>query len=435
MAATRTTFLRPSAFRSVPCCLYIAQPLILKTMNSFSDNNIKTTVRPLQYRDLDTVMTLVANACVNKADSCSVALVKQLQQYRNWYLLHKILSLFPNPYQHHFCFYVAEQGAQVRGLVQVAPFNRTRSTWRVERILVETSATLSRTEIGSMLLRHCFETLWEARTWILEVNVNHNATLALYRQSGFQPLAQLTYWAIAPEILAELAEREPKLPNLLPVSNADAQLICQLDTVSMPPILRQVFDRNIQDFKTTFLGGISQQVQRWLGNQEVVRGYVFEPQRKAAIGYFNLQICKDGSQPHQAELTVHPAYTWLYPELVSQMAQVVQNLPSQSLQLASADYQPEREEYLEKIGAQRIEHALLMSRSVWHKLRESKPSTLESLQLSEVLQGLKPARTPIPSRMSWQKAHTSGKQHSASHTENGTGSTQKEDSHKSPESE
>jgi hypothetical protein len=81
------------------------------------------------------------------------------------------------------------------------------------------------------------------------------------------------------------------------------------------------------------------------------------------------------------------------------MARIVQALPAQSLQLASADYQPEREEYLEQLGAERIDHTLLMSRSVWHKLREAKPVSLEGLQLSEVLQGLQRARTPIPSRI------------------------------------
>jgi hypothetical protein len=91
----------------------------------------------------------------------------------------------------------------------------------------------------------------------------------------------------------------------------------------------------------------------------------------------------------------------LYPELLAQMARIVQALPEQSLQLASADYQPEREEYLEHMGAERIDHTLLMSRSVWHKLREAKPVSLEGLQLSEVLQGLQRSRTPIPSRITW----------------------------------
>lgn len=141
-------------------------------------------------------------------------------------------------------------------------------------------------------------------------------------------------------------------------------------------------------------------LKHWISRREVVSGYVFEPQRKAAIGYFQLHLCRNGKHPHSAKLTVHPAYTWLYPELLSQMARVTKDLPAQSLELASADYQPEREEYLEQIGATRVQHTLMMSRSVWHKLRESKFAALEGLQLSEVLQGLQPARKPVPGRFS-----------------------------------
>jgi hypothetical protein len=261
------------------------------------------------------------------------------------------------------------------------------------------------------LLRHCFEAIWEARTWLLEVNIHHKQNLALYRQNGFQPLAQLTYWSIEPVKLQELAAREPDLPNLLPVSNADAQLLYQLDTASMPPLVRQVFDRHIQDFKVGFVRGLLAPIQHWLNKREVISGYVFEPQRKAAIGYFRLQLSRDGSKEHEAELTVHPAYTCLYPELLSQMARITQQVPEQSLKLASADYQTEREEYLDRLGAQRIEHTLLMSRSVWHKLREAKP--LEALQLSEMLQGLQPARTPIPSRMTWLRSLSNDRNGSA----------------------
>ena len=145
-----------------------------------------------------------------------------------------------------------------------------------------------------------------------------------------------------------------------------------------------------------------EQLKQWLEHTNTASGYVFEPQRKAAIAYFKLELCKDGSRSHRAKLTVNPAYTWLYPQLIAQMAQVVQEFAPQSLELASADYQSEREEYLEQIGASRLEHTLLMSRSVWHKIKETKP--LEGLQLSEVLKGFKPARTPVPSRISLLKS-------------------------------
>lgn len=370
-------------------------------------DNAKNVIRPVQSRDLEAIEQLAIQATDADSDTYAVADTQQWQQARRWYWLLKFLSWFPNPWQYAFCIYVVEQVQQIRGLIKVSPFNRTRSTWRVEQVLVDAKAldaenVRSSKDLGSGLLRYCFETVWEARTWLLEVSIHHQSTLALYRQNGFQPLAHLTHWAIAPQLLQELATSQPDLPNLLPVSNADAQLLYQLDTASMPPLIRQVFDRHIQDFKTGFLRAFIDHVQQRLSHTEVVSAYVFEPQRKAAIGYFQLHLCQDGSRTHQAQLTVHPAYTCLYPELLSQMAQILKDLPPQSLQLASTDYQPEREEYLEQLGAERIEHTLLMSRSVWHKLREARP--LEALQLSEVLQKLQPAQTPIPSRLTWLRS-------------------------------
>jgi hypothetical protein len=325
----------------------------------------------------------------------------QMQWLRRWYGLLKFLSWFPNPLQYRFWGYVAEQGRILLGMIQVSPFNRTRSTWRIDRVMLE--ATGDKLGVGSQLLRHCFESILEARTWILEVNINDVDALALYRHNGFQRLAEMTYWEISPQLLAELIQTEPDLPNLLPVSNADAQLLYQLDTASMPPLVRQVFDRHTHDFKTTLFGAISDGLKQWMTKIEVVSGYVFEPQRKAAIGYFQVQLDRTGTNPHVASLTVHPAYTWLYPELLSQLARIAQDFPQQGLQLASSDYQPEREEYLERIGAKRIEHTLIMSRSVWHKLRESKFVSLEGIQWQEVLQGLQPARKPIPGGMSWMQ--------------------------------
>ncbi|ACK65979.1 GCN5-related N-acetyltransferase like protein [Rippkaea orientalis PCC 8801] len=375
-------------------------------------NTPNPLIRPVQYRDLDPLETMMVQLAQDSQGSNSSLFVQQLQQARRWFGLLKFLSWFPNLFQHHFCVYVAEpkmavhQGTELQGFIHISPFNSSRTTWRVERVMITHGETqpqlLSDPQgVGSQLLRYCFETVWEARTWLLEVNIQEKNTLALYRQNGFQPLAQFTYWSLAPDLLEQLAQGESDVPNLLPLSNADAQLLYQLDCVSMPPLLRQVFDRHPEDFKMPFFAGLLAKFEQWCDRQEVAQGYVFEPQRKAAIGYFKLTLSKEGLQPHQAQLTVHPAYTWLYPKLLAKMAQIVQNFPPQRLELVSADYQHEREEYLEKLGAERVEHTLLMSRSVWHKLKETKP---EGLHLSEMLKGLQAVpRTPIPSRMSWLK--------------------------------
>jgi hypothetical protein len=370
----------------------------------------QTIVRPLQYRDIDAIASLCQQATIPDP-TVKIQIEQLLRQIGRWYAPFQFLNIIPTPSLTDRALLVAECEQQVRGVISVSPFNRTRSTWHVEWVSIDRQAATpaevtGKNDIGSQLLRYCFEHIVDASTWVLEVDVNDNHALALYRQNGFQPLAHLTYWEIAPALLQELAQREPDLPNLLPVRNTDAQLIYQLDTVSMPPLLRQVFDRQIHDFRTNLVQTMVGKVKEWLQQKQSVSNYVFETQRKAAIGYYRLSLNydrqpsdSDGLRPHQAELTVHPAYTWLYPELMAQLARSCQSLPSQPLQLVSADYQPEREEYFQQIGAVRVKHSLLMSRSVWHKLREAKHLSLENLQIAEMLQSLQPSRQPLPNRI------------------------------------
>jgi hypothetical protein len=383
-------------------------------------DNEQLIVRPLQHRDVDAINALVSECVAKETSKRLITIDRELEQVGSWYGLKRFLALLPRSYYHGWRVYVAQHLSEVLGLIQVSSLNSTRSTWRVERILLNSNSPnlellKTQKEIGSQLLRYCLQNIWEARTWMLEVNINEKNHLALYRENGFQPLAQMTYWQISADLIAQLAQQDADLPNFLPISNADAPLLYQLDCVSMPPLLRQVFDRHADDFKSGVVQNAVGQIRLWLNGTDVVSGYVFEPQRKAAIGYFRLESSKDGSRPHRAQLTVNPAYTWLYPQLTAKMAQIIQEsvdrkrglaadnqLYSQPLEIFSADYQPEREEYFNKIGATAVEQTLLMSRSVWHKIKEAKP--LEGLQLSGVLQGLKPAGAAIPSRISWLKS-------------------------------
>lgn len=379
-------------------------------MNSPILSEQELIIRPIQYRDLDALESWIARFW-QKEDNKSFWSKEQWQRYRNWFGLWKILSWFPKPYQHDFHIYVAQRknDNKIVGAIQVSPFNCTRSTWQVEQVIIDKLAPQNeiltgKKTIGSQLLRYCLENIWEARTWVSEVEINDNRLLALYRENGFQPIAHMTYWSISKATLQHIAQSSNvDLPNLLPVSNTDAQLLHQLDCVSMPPLLRQVFDRHKDDFKVDLLTNTINQVKKWFGNSNTIISYVFEPQRKAAIGYFSLKLATDQTDTHQAKLTVHPAYTWLYPKLLAQMAYLTENYPPAELELISADYQPEREEYLRKLGAKIDKQTLLMSRSIWHKLRESKP--LEALHLPEVLQGLQPARPSIPTRISPSSYH------------------------------
>jgi ribosomal protein S18 acetylase RimI-like enzyme len=358
----------------------------------------KISVRPLQRRDLPELKSALENS---STAICPKQFQQSIQRAEQWPGTNGLFDQFLGTPQQRHCLLVLESEKQILGAIQVLPFNRSHTTWQVMWALLYPQ-TASALDCGSQLLRHCFEKIVEASNWVLEVDIEDKVSLAIYRQNGFQPLAQFTYWEISTEILRELSERAPDLPNLLPVRNNDAQLLYQLDTVSMPPLLRQVFDRQVHDFKSGVLQKALERVAAQLNPSQDESYYVFESQRKAAIGFYSLESTNSS---HSCNLTVHPAYTWLYPELMSQMAGSCQRRNSHlPLQLVSADYQPEREEYLQKIGAQRTNHSLLMSRSVWHKVREAKHISLEGLQLSDVLSGLQPSRSPIPSR--WESPET-----------------------------
>ena len=379
-------------------------------------------IRTLQYRDLE-VFDRISRSVMEEIPSAASMVREHSIDVSRWYGLLKFLRWFPNPLRHSLSIQIAEASSKVCGVIQTSPFNSAGTTWRVDRLAAEsvvitdenvtttedktageekttTTTLVTAMEMGSLLLRNSFETILQARTWILELDVSDETRLPLYRHNGFQPVAQMTYWSIAPEQLQKIAEREPDLPNLLPVSNADAHLLYQLDNMAMPPLVRQVFDRHPQDFKVSLFGSVVQLVKQWMTQTEVVSGYVFEPQRKVAIAHFQVTLSRDGSQSHSAQLAVHPAYTWLYPEVMAQVARITSEFPSQSLQILSADYHPEREAYLERVGAERIAHTLMMSRSVWHKLRETRSMpSLEGIPLGDVIPGFQPSRKPVPGRI------------------------------------
>jgi len=350
-------------------------------------------IRRVQFLDLEAVAALCG---ASAAGEHSVSLLST-DQMRHWYGPVRLLSLFPNRYQHIFDVYVAQVEGKVVGMIQVSPVNVTRTTWRIDRLIV--NEEFSSQQIGLLLMGWVFEYYRNARTWILEINIHDKASLAVYREKGFQSLAEQSYWYLAPETLQGLSGSSHNPLQLRPVSNADAHLLCELDTVAMPPIVRNIYNRHLDDFRRNYLQRLTDTVGLVLSRQERVSRYVYEPQRKAAIGAFDLYLQRDpGLQPHRVHLWVHPAYTWLYAPLLQTIAQIALYYPHTGLEVASADYQPEREAYFTALGAGVTERTLLMARSVWHKVRESR-NPLEGLSLPDMLPKWQPLQNPLPNRI------------------------------------
>ena len=146
------------------------------------------------------------------------SLFKKIQKYQSYYGLFHLSRLFSGSFCQDLYVYIAEKDEQIHGFIEVAPNNHNRTTWKVEQILINHNTSLSHLligncSIGSQLLKYCFEKVWEARTWILEVNINEKNTIGLYRENGFQPMAQITYWECDSKLLQQLSTQQTTLPN------------------------------------------------------------------------------------------------------------------------------------------------------------------------------------------------------------------------------
>ncbi len=350
-------------------------------------------IRRAQFLDIDAITGLCKNSVSQNHGAGLTA-----EQVRFWYGPVRLLSFFPNAYQHLFDVYVAQVEGKVVGMIQVSPVNATQTTWRIDRLVV--NPEFASQEIGSLLIGWVIESYRNVRAWILETNISDTAALANYRERGFQSLAQQSYWHFSHEVLQQAAQQPVAPVEFRPVSNADAALMCELDTATMPPIVRNFYNRHLEDFRYNYLQRAAAELGLHLSQQERVFSYVYEAQRRVAIGAFDLQLHRntEANYPHHAQLWVHPAYTWLYAPLMHTLARISSHYPEQGLEIASADYQPEREAYFTTLGAAVTERTLMMARSMFHKERESR-NPLENLSLPDMLPKWQPVRNPIPDRI------------------------------------
>jgi ribosomal protein S18 acetylase RimI-like enzyme len=339
-------------------------------------------IRPVRLRDLNSLES------VEPEDT---QWVRKVREVRSWFGLVKLLNLVPNRFQHLFDVHVAQVDGVVVGLIQVSPTNEIQSTWRIEHFTL--SDPLQSQGLGTLLLAYIFEYYRSAKTWIVEADIHNKEQIAIYRQNGFQSMAEITYWRLPSAVLENLAKVAIQSLNLRPVSNADAALLCQLDCATMPSMLRQVYDRHPDDFRRPLPDRIVFGINQSLHQEEQVFEYVYEPQRRAAIGAFDLKISKQGLEPHRLTLWIHPAYTWLYRELLVHISKILSHYPPQSLELFAGDYQAERQSILESLEGEITHTKLLMSRSVWHKVREFR-NPLENLSL-DMLPAWRPLTKPL----------------------------------------
>jgi len=147
--------------------------------------NTELQLRPLYPRDVDALEQLKGSGIVITDPSAEILNDGTARfQHHSMALWWQRVSTLAIPNRPRWSGFVATWGDRVCGLIAVSPFNRTRSTWRVDRVAINPAVVPPSSEgpldsIGSRLLRHCFETVWEARMWLAEVDIEQKSALAL----------------------------------------------------------------------------------------------------------------------------------------------------------------------------------------------------------------------------------------------------------------
>jgi hypothetical protein len=114
-------------------------------MTSPLSENAKNVIRPIQYRDLEAIEQLATGATDADSNSCSVDLHSAITAGSTLVLAAEVFELVPQSLPVcSFVFMLLKLSNRFAGLIKISPFNRTRSTWRVEQVLVDAAAKPSK---------------------------------------------------------------------------------------------------------------------------------------------------------------------------------------------------------------------------------------------------------------------------------------------------
>ncbi len=107
-------------------------------MSQVPAKDTQVIIRPVQYRDLETVERLYVEDFDSDNIRSSIDSERPFKvlSLRPWNSLTRVFGLLLKPLKNSSCTYLAEQASTICGVIRVSPFNRTRSTWRVDRVAV-----------------------------------------------------------------------------------------------------------------------------------------------------------------------------------------------------------------------------------------------------------------------------------------------------------
>jgi len=321
-----------------------------------------------------------------------------LPQLRRWLigaawrpLLAPVLPLAAS----HPLVLAARQGNLVLALCSYSPANRRRSCWQLDDLIgVALSLSLPRRQVERSLLQEAMNRARGASSWIARVNATNVELLSVLRELGFQPLRQSSLWCPptgknpSTTFLNDGDRQTPSASSLsradpldlVPIDRRHLQLFRHLEQTSCPAPLRELLDRRQNDLLDQCARGSRLLVDR--RRQVAV----------AALRRLPRQWLLQGSA--LTELLYHRPWD---SRLDASLERLFMALPEAAARgvLRVDDPTVDLRRWLVERDFERVGDEVLMARSVWR--RQKRLLALPAARrLEEVLGGLQPGRTPLP---------------------------------------
>lgn len=325
--------------------------------------------RLARKRDLEGIKQIFELAFTEEYQRREVDIVRRISKIESVYPLVRLLSLFPNPYQHVFTVHVAEQDQRIGAMAQMSPRNQQQTRWHVDNIAVHPD--FRGQGMAQKLLLDVFEyyAARGAQRFTLEVDTENAPAIKLYEKLGFRRFSTLYYHKLTAKKLAHYRDLDSLTlpPGLRERRAGDTQAIWELYQNAIPPYIRVVEDRQPSDFALTPMQQGAEWLKKSLKRSEALHWVVEDPQRKCLAASLDL-YAQLRTLPHVVQLTLNPGYGDLAEPLLRFALNQLANVSINPVLIGAYESQRAKLDASKELGFKKLTGDFLMVRDTVEKI-------------------------------------------------------------------
>ncbi len=325
--------------------------------------------RQARKRDFEGIKEIFELSFTEEYQQREVDIVRKIEKIESVYPLVKLLSLFPNPYQHLFTVHVAESEGEIAGMAQMSPRNHSQTRWHVDNIAVHPN--FRGKGIAQTLLNETFA--WYSKRgamrFTLEVDTSNAPAIKLYEKLAFRRYSSLYYYKMPPRTLAQYREMDsPEVhPGLRERKASDTEAIWELYQSTIPPYIRVVDDRSPADFALTPMQQGTEWLKKSLKRSETIHWVVEDSQRGCLAAHLDM-YAQLRNLPHVIQLTLSPGYGDLAEPLLKFALQQLAKVSINPVLIGAYEPQRAKLDAIKSLGFKKLTSDFLMVRDTTNKL-------------------------------------------------------------------